>query len=229
MSSPYYADESVRLFHGNCLDVTAWLEADVLITDPPYGIAGALSASYKGKKPASGFMPVHDRAVTWDATLEARDAAVALWGDKPAAVFASPKQMDAPPFAARQVPLIWDKGQLVGMGDLTFPWRINYELIYIRGAFAGPRTATAVLRYDLSNKAARREGHPTPKPLGLMSELIIKAPPGTVADPFAGSGSTLIAAKQLGRKAIGVELDERYCEIAARRLSQGVLDFGPVA
>ena len=104
--------------------------------------------------------------------------------------------------------------------------RVNYELIYIRGAFAGPRTSTTVLRYNLSNKAAAREGHPTPKPVGLMSELIIKAPLGTIADPFAGSGSTLVAAKALGRKAIGVELEERYCEIIAKRLSQGVLDFG---
>lgn len=226
---PYYQDDAVTLYLGDCLEVTEWLEADVLVTDPPYGIAGALSASYKGHKPAGGFLPVHDRAVTWDATLEARDAALALWGDKPAAVFASPKRMDAPPFAPRQVPLIWDKGELVGMGDLTFPWRVNYELIYVRGAFAGRRTSTAVLRYNLSNKAARREGHPTPKPLGLMTELVTKAPPGVIADPFAGSGSTLIAAKQLGRKAIGVELDERYCEITARRLSQGVLDFGGVA
>jgi site-specific DNA-methyltransferase (adenine-specific) len=227
--SPYYEDEFVTLYHGNCLEVGAWLDADVLITDPPYGINGALSASYKGKKKAAGFQPVHDRAVTWDATLEARDAALALWGDeKPAAVFASPKRMDAPPFQPREVPLIWDKGQLVGMGDLTFPWRVNYELIYVRGDFAGPRTATTVLRYDLSNRAASREGHPTPKPIGLMSELIIKAPAGLIADPFAGSGSTLVAAKHEGRRAVGVELDERYCEIAAKRLAQDTL-FGGVA
>lgn len=226
---PYYQDDSVTLYHGDCREVTEWLEADVLVTDPPYGIDGALSASYKGKKPAAGFAPVHDRAVTWDATLEARDAALALWGaDKPAAVFASPKRMDAPPFAPRQVPLIWDKGELVGMGDLTFPWRVNYELIYVRGAFAGRRTSTTVLRYNLSNKAASLEGHPTPKPIGLMSELIIKAPPGVIADPFAGSGSTLVAAKHEGRRAIGVEIDERYCEIAAKRLTQDTL-FGGVA
>ena len=227
MSEPYYADEWVTLWHGDCREVTAWLEADVLVTDPPYGIAASsLSFGGKGKTPAAGRLRVHADGQEWDRTLEARDAALSLWGDGPAAVFASPKRMDAPPFAPRQVPLIWDKGELIGMGDLTFPWRINYELIYVRGAFAGPRTSTAVLRYNLSNRAAALEGHPTPKPFSLMENLILRAPPGVIADPFAGSGSTLAAAKRLGRKAIGVELEERYCEIAGRRLSQDVFDFG---
>ena len=226
MVEPYFADDYVTLYLGDCREVDAWRDADVLVTDPPYGINGALSASYKGRKPAGGFVPVHARSVAWDATLAVRDAALLLWGDdKPAAVFASPKRLDHPPFVPREVPLIWDKGELVGMGDLRFPWRVNYELIYTRGEFAGRRTSTAVLRYSLSNKAAAREGHPTPKPVGLMAELISKAPAGVIADPFAGSGSTLVAAKNLGRMAIGVELDERYAEIAARRLAQDVLDF----
>ncbi len=72
-------------------------------------------------------------------------------------------------------------------------------------------------------------GHPTPKPLVLMEQLIERCPAGIVADPFAGAGSTLLAARSLGRRAVGVEIEERYCELIARRLDQGVLDFGGAA
>ena len=75
--------------------------------------------------------------------------------------------------------------------------------------------------YGLSGK----HGHPHAKPTDVMAELVSMTS-GVVADPFAGSGSPLVAGKQLGRTAVGIELDERYCEIAARRLAQDVLDFG---
>lgn len=227
MSAPYYADDSVTLYLGDCLEVTEWLAADVLVTDPPYGIGGALSAGYKGRRPAGGFKPVHTDQ-HWDSTLDVRDAALALWGDKPYAVFGSPKRLDAA-VPHREVPLIWDKGELVGMGDLTFPWRVNYEMIYVDGPWAGSRTSTTVLRFPLSNRDASRIGHPTPKPVALMGNLIDRAPAGVIADPFTGSGSTLIAAKERGRRAIGVEMDERYCEIAAKRLSQDCLNLGGAA
>lgn len=223
--TPYYSDELITLYHGSCLKVLPWLEGDVLITDPPYGLNAQLSAGAKGRRGRAGHQRVHGEA-RWDVSLTVRDEAMDLWGDtKPAAMFASPKRLDAPPFEWREVPLIWDKGEQVGMGDLSFPWRVNYELIYVRGGFSGDRTSTAILRAPLSNRDASRIGHPTPKPVSLMENLIARAPAGVIAEPFAGSGSTLLAARNLGRRCIAVEESEAYCELAANRLDQGVLDF----
>lgn len=214
MNQPYYQDEWVTLYHGDCLELAdLWTCADVLITDPPYGIPG-------------GRVTTHDKRIEqmddarWD-DIEARDAALTAWGSRPRAVFASPS---TPPIAHRGIPLVWDK-EWRGMGDTSFPFGRGYELIYVNGDGWHGRRRSAVIRDHLNSIWPRMWGHPTPKPLGVMSVLIDYAPPGVIADPFAGSGSTLVAAKALGRKSIGVELEERYCEIAARRLAQDVLDF----
>lgn len=215
---PYYADEFVTLFHGDCLEVTAWLAADVLVTDPPYGIPGGRLSQHQG-----GRAQVHADA-GWD-SLEIRDAALDLWGDKPRLVFGSPKLQDRAP-AYRGTPLIWQKGDDPGMGDYTWPFGTNYELIWVNGSgWSGKRRGSIFQARRLTSDAASI-GHPTPKPVGLMAALIEYAPPGIIADPFAGAGATLVAARDLGRKAIGVELEERYCEVIAKRLAQGVLDFG---
>jgi site-specific DNA-methyltransferase (adenine-specific) len=204
---PYYADESVTLYHGDCREVPEWLAADVLVTDPPYGVA--YSSGWDNQ--------FRDVTIANDATVEVRDETLAAWGDKAALVFGSWKM---PRPAAVRAVLTWDKGT-VGMGALDLPWFPCTEEIYVLGrGWQGSRTS-AVMRH-----VGRNRDHPTEKPVALMLQLVAKCPPGTVADPFAGSGSTLVAAKQLGRRAIGVEIEERYCEIAARRLSQGVLDFG---
>jgi len=221
MTIPYYQDDAVTLYLGDCLEVTEWLEADVLVTDPPYGIPGGRHSAHK-----TGMTQVHEDA-TWD-DLMLRDAALVLWGDQPRAVFGSPKMQDHAPIH-RGSPLIWDKGDSPGMGDYTWPFGTSYELVWINGDGWTGRRRGSVIRFTHLTSAAGQVGHPTPKPVGLMETLIAYAPPGVITDPFAGSGSTLLAAKQLGRKAIGVELDERYCEIAAKRLSQGVLNFGEPA
>lgn len=79
MSEPYYSDDLVTLYHGDCREVTAWLEADVLVTDPPYGLDGHLAAGARSKAKASGHVRTSAKP-EWDRTLEVRDAALALWG-----------------------------------------------------------------------------------------------------------------------------------------------------
>lgn len=90
--------------------------------------------------------------------------------------------------------------------------------------FSGHR-GPGVLRYNGISPNFVIRDHPTEKPLKLMKHLVSKCPDGTILDPFMGSGTTLRAAKDLGRQAIGIEIEERYCEIAAKRLAQGVLQF----
>lgn len=205
----YYADNDVFLHHGDCREIQDWLIGDVLVTDPPYGMAYV-----------SGWKP---NEIKGDNTLRARDDALALWGDRPAIVFGTWRV--ARPAATRAL-LVWDKGEWPGMGDLSLPWGPSHEEVYVLGdGFTGTREGTVIRTNRIP---ANRVDHPTPKPVSLMERLIQKCPPGVIADPFAGSGATLLAARAQGRRAIGVEIEERYCEVIASRLSQGDL-FGGAA
>ncbi len=221
MTEPYYADEHVTLYHGDCLTITEWLTADVLVTDPPYGVAYESNLNRDKRNVKVG------RPVASDGDTQVRDRVIEMWSDRPALIFG--KWTAQRPVKTR-TRLIWDKGNTVGMGDLSIPWGPAEEEVYVLGSgFTGKRESNVIRCQMLMSADANRPAHPTPKPIQLMEALIAKCPPGVIADPFAGSGSTLVAAKALGRRAIGVELDERYCEIAANRLRQDVLDFGGVA
>lgn len=212
--TPYYADESVTLYHGDCRETTDWLKADVLVTDPPYGMAYVSNRRRDGPS----------KAIAGDITTDLRDNVLDLWGERPALLFGTWRLPR--PTGTRHL-IVWDKGDNPGTGDLSMPWGNSCEEVYVLGSGWVGKRGTNVLRFPtLSHQSASRPDHPTPKPVALMESLIQKCPPGVIADPFAGSGSTLLAARNSGRKAIGVELDERYCEVAARRLDQGVLDFG---
>lgn len=221
VTAPYYEDEWVRLYHGDCRDVLPQLPAvDLVLTDPPYGISYVSNMSA-----GQGTVPITNDGARlslrlYRSVLPLIRADHLLWFTR----------WDAWPdvwvelgqrFPMRGM-LIWDKGS-PGMGDLHH-WGPSYEMIASAGAgrIVGARDGS-ILRY--AGVPSRDRLHPTEKPVALLSYLIQKLDADTVLDPFAGSGSTLVAAKTLGRRAIGVEIEERYCEIAARRLAQDTL-FG---
>ena len=219
---PYYEDDLVTLYHGDFRDVSEWAEADVLVTDPPYGMMFQ-----------SNFRSVRMERIEGDEDTTARDEAVSRWGnDRPALVFG---RWSIPAPEGERQRLIWHKDAAgTGMGDLRIPWGTAHEDIHLLGngwdvsAVAAKRSRSVIttrsMRGGVSGPASET-GHPTPKPVPLMEYLIERCPPGTVADPFAGAGATLIAARNLGRRAIGVEIEEKYCEVAARRLGQQAFDF----
>lgn len=222
MSAAYYSDPWVDLYLGDCLEVREWLAADVLVTDPPYGIG--FRPRFAGSFGDMGSRDRNEDRVAGDRTTDARDAAMLAWGaPRPWLMFGSWRE----PVLAAHTRIVWDK-RVPGKGNWASPWAPCLDDIYVGGAWgwSGARDSSVLSVQQYVPGESTRPDHPTPKPVSLMQALIAKCPPGVIADPFAGSGSTLVAAKALGRKAIGVELEERYCEIAARRLSQDVLDFG---
>lgn len=219
----YYEDEYVRLYLGDCREDREWLDADVLVTDPPYGMA------YRSKKRrASEKLD----PIVGDRDTRVRDEVVDMWGrDRPALVFG---HWSVPAPVGERQRLIWHKAQTPGMGDLSIPWGPAHEEIHLLGkgwdvAATGRKRTGSVITTTTGRGSQYGEssihGHPTPKPVPLMEALIERCPAGVIADPFAGSGATLIAARNLGRKSIGVELEERYCEQIVRRLAQQAFVF----
>jgi len=220
MSEPYYQDDLVKLFHGDCLEVAEWLDADVLVTDPPYGVAWQALALNDKKSQRD----LAVQSIVSDESTVARDEAISAWGDRPAVVFGSWRHPLGKRLSHR---LIWHKrGRQPGITSAAF--YPNDEEIWLigKGWVSDTPTPTVITTDEQRGQQPKLIGHPTPKPIGLMETLISKCPPGVIADPFAGSGATLLAARNLGRPSIGVELEERYCELIAKRLSQQAFDFG---
>lgn len=246
---PYYEDDSCVIYHGDCREILAdllclpcggrgerssWVMAvgadvagecpdcegtggwpDVMVTDPPYGISHT-QRGFNGARIG--------RSIVNDEDTKSRDVMLEVWQDRPALVFGSPLE---PVPEARQA-LVWHKGAAAGLIGATKGWRRDWEAIYLTGIWPKVEPQdSSVLRYEADLHGAKRHGHSHLKPLGLMRRLLEKCPEEwTILDPFMGSGTTLRAAKDLGRKAIGIEIEERYCEIAAQRLGQEVLDLG---
>src|SRR3990172_3602152 len=191
-------------------------EADVIVTDPPYGIGIVKGDGTTGGQPAKGpsapnrvYAPIHgdDSPLdpTWMLPLAPR---IVVWGADHFTV--------TPPGGRF---LIWDKR--VGLASNAFA---DAEVAW--DSAGGPSRLFSHRQmgmfHDGYNDDGMRREHPTQKPVALM-RWCIAFTDGTVLDPFMGSGSTLVAAKSLGRRAIGIEIEERYCEIAAQRCAQEVL------
>lgn len=198
---PYYSDDLVTIYHGDCRE---WMpEADLLVTDPPYGIAVETdrTKTFGLWRSRREWMPVHGDDGPFDPSAFLSFGRIVLWGGNNFA-----------PSLPIGGWLVWDKVNAPPLGSpCEMAWTNVTRRIFL---YREPRPSTdagAVL-------------HPTQKPVALMRWSIDRVGgTGTILDPFMGSGTTLVAAKSLGRKAIGIEIEERYCEIAARRCSQEVL------
>jgi len=208
---PYYEHNGITIYHGDCREILPGLEkVDLVLTDPPYGIgAGRMSL---GKWKTSRM-----RKLDWDAhpvdsdllrDVVSKGNRACVWGGnyfqlEPSRCF-----------------LVWDKGNGFRGRDFS----------ECEQAWCSWDAVSRIKSYDpLASGDYKTKQHPTQKPLPVMrwcvSQADRKAVNETILDPFMGSGTTLRAAKDLGRQAIGIELEEKYCEIAAKRLAQEVFDF----
>ncbi|MCA3124797.1 MAG: site-specific DNA-methyltransferase [Rhodocyclaceae bacterium] len=201
---------------GDCREVLPTLPVvDAMVTDPPYGYAYA--SNWPGK--------FKGEVIACDESEAARDAVLA-WARCAWAMFGAEGKSTRPD-GTRGV-LVWDKGLGAGMGDLSFPWKPNYELIFVGGrGWSGARDSSVLSGHAVVtwSGAEGQRLHPNEKPVGLLEDIIRKAPGDIVLDPFCGSGTTGVACLRLGRRFIGIEREPKYAAIARERLaaeSQGL-------
>lgn len=232
MTEPYYSDESVTIYHGDALEmlpVMAPGAVSAVVTDPPYIIGSSSSGGSERNIGTKGGMWADlMNSALWFATWYAELPRVLSrsgsfwtfcnWRTFPVVTRAA-MTADLPITSL----LVWDK-EWIGPGGHQ-GLRPSYELVALMAMpdFAVPdRGQPDILRHRVGSY--KEFGHPAEKPEGLLRKLLLIADcSGLVLDPFMGSGTTLAAAKGLGLHAVGIDAEERYCEMAARRLSQEVL------
>jgi DNA modification methylase len=225
MLTPYYSHAGIALYHADCRDVLPTLtrdSVDLLLTDPPYGVRWQ-----SGRRQVEFGLIIGDEST--DAAVEGVRLSLPILRNK-RHLYVFGRYDFAGLLIAEPVELIWDKVNSNASG-MDIPWMNQHEYIQfavqIRSAQNrqnGNGNGTArlrrgtVLRYPRLNATAVKD-HPSEKPVPLLRELIESSSciGETVLDPFVGVGSTLEAAMREGRRAIGIEIEERYCEIAARR------------
>lgn len=212
MVKPYYQDDLVTIYHGDCRE---WMPgADCVVTDPPYGVA--LETRYASAKRgrltrANDYPPIHGDGEAFEPAHLLTFGRAVLWG----------AQYYADRLPASGQWLVWDKRDGIALND-----QADAELAWTRGTGGTVPRLFRHLWNGMLKDSERHERrvHPTQKPIALMSWCLSFFPGvASVVDPYMGSGPTLLAAKAAGIRAIGIEIEERYCEIAAQRCSQEVL------
>jgi hypothetical protein len=216
---PYFEEDGIRLFCGDARDVLIWLRGyESVITDPVWP----------------------DAQMSWGKLIGSDDP-VTLFKETAELLFAERLAVqlgcDTDPRILSELEARWNffrvanlevakpgyKGRLLMTGDIAYLFGNPPKSREGKHLIPG-RTIDSFAR-------GRESDHPCPRKLSHVEWLVSwwSEPTDTVLDPFCGSGTTLLAAKNQGRKAIGIEIDEQFCEMAAERLSQKVLQFDPSA
>ncbi len=220
--TPYYEQDGIVIYHGDCREVLDYIERpDLVLTDPPYivsrfgrhGAGDAMAGTDDGYWLLPSFVQTY-RAMQKDAFC----VSFYSWRNADDMLYAWR--------AARFDPvshIVWVKSQM-GLGVYT---RAKHESAYL--LVKGSPKPVKVIPDVIEWRRERDKVHPAQKPVDALIPIIDAFPSSLVLDPFMGAGSSLVAAKQRGRRAIGIEIEERYCEIAAKRLQQAVLPLGEVA
>lgn len=214
---PYYEEDGITIYHANSWEILGDFQMCWIVTDPPYGMDNDADYSrFSGGNTRRGPGTKHERIQGDDTEFipgNLLERPCIMWG-------ANHYWQNLPAGGC----LIWIKRNDGAFGTFLS----DAEIAFISGrkgiycfkrVFAGSQKAV-----DAGFDPYIPSAHPNQKPLDLM-KWCIGFTEGDILDPFMGSGTTLRAAKDLGRKAIGIEIEEKYCEIAAKRLSQKVFDF----
>lgn len=222
MSGSFYESDGVTILHGDCRELLTDIDpatVALVLTDPPYGVSEPTNRKERGRTKAAecnDFPPVYGDDQPFDPTHLFRFKRLVLWG----ANYYADRLPTSPSW------LVWDKRDGLPSND-----NADVELAWTN--LGGPARSYRHMWNGMVKASERTERrcHPTQKPVSLMSWIIEnRTQPGDlILDPYMGGGSTLVAAKRAGRRAIGIEYEERYCETAAARLAQGSLfDMGAV-
>lgn len=215
---PYYQDSAVTIYHGDCRDVLPQIPrcADLVLTDPPYVFD---DGGWGVKQIRKSYVGVHALRDGFEIDLLTQ---FENW-----ICFCQKRQLISLLCLANEKGkfdlVTWNKTAPMPLTCNTLLPDVEYAVLSMNRTIGGEYGDKA--HFYISPNGQSKIDHPTAKPLGLIIKLLVIGGGDTVLDPFMGSGTTLRAAKDLGRKAIGIEIEERYCEIAAKRMAQEVFNF----